>query len=92
MQVRIYKPTKTTMQSGEANTKNWLLEFVKNSDKSIENIMGWTSSNDMLQEVRMKFSTKEAAIDFARNNNYTYEVLEPKHKTLVKRSYADNFK
>jgi hypothetical protein len=92
MQVRIYKPTKTSMQSGEANTQNWLLEFVKNNDKSIENVMGWTSSNDMLQEVRMKFPTKEAAIDFAHNNNYAYEVLEPKHKNPVKRSYADNFK
>lgn len=92
MQVRIYKPTKTTMQSGEANTKNWLLEFVKNNDKSIEGVMGWTSSDDMLQEVKMKFPTKEAAIDFARNNNYIFEVLEPKLKTPVKRSYADNFK
>ena len=92
MQARIYKPTKTTMQSGVANSQNWLLEFVADDSKKIEPIMGWTSSKDMLQEVRIKFPSKEAAIEFASSNKYSYEVIEPKIKKLIKRSYADNFK
>lgn len=92
MQVRIYKPTKTTMQSGMANSKEWLLEFVSQGDKRIEPIMGWTSSSDMLQEVRVNFPTKQAAIEFANANQYSYEVIKPQTKKLIKRSYADNFK
>jgi hypothetical protein len=92
MQVRIYKPTKTTMQSGMANNREWLLEFVSQEDQKIEPIMGWTSSSDMLQEVKMKFPTKQAAIEFADGNQYSREVIEPQMKKLIKRSYADNFK
>lgn len=92
MQVRIYKPTKTTMQSGMANSKEWLLEFVSQEDQKIEPIMGWTSSSDMLQEIKMKFPTKQAAIDFANKNQYKHDVIEPQGKKLIKRSYADNFK
>ncbi|MCT4635748.1 MAG: ETC complex I subunit [Rickettsiales bacterium] len=92
MQARIYKPTKTAMQSGVANNREWLLEFVSQEDKKIEPVMGWTSSSDMLQEVKIKFPTKQAAIEFADSNNYSYEVMEPQSKKFIKRSYADNFK
>jgi len=92
MQVRIYKPAKTAMQSGVRNTKHWLLEFTNNNGRFIEPVMGWTASKDMLNEVKMKFSTKEEAVDFAQANNYSYEVMEPEKKKLIKRSYADNFK
>lgn len=92
MQVRIYQPTKTTMQSGIANCQKWLLEFIPKGDKKIESVMGWTSSSDMLQEVKMKFPTKQAAVEFANSNEYVYEVIEPQIRKLIKRSYADNFK
>ncbi len=92
MQVRIYKPSKTTMQSGMANSKEWLLEFIPRGTKEIENIMGWTSSNDTLEEVKLKFPTKQAATDFADSNEYSYEVIEPQIRKQIKRSYADNFK
>lgn len=92
MQVRIYKPTKTATQSGVANNQGWLLEFVYDGGKSIEPIMGWTSSKDTTQEVKIKFPTKESAIDFANSNNYIYEVIEPQTKKFRKCCYADNFK
>ena len=92
MQVRIYKPTKTTMQSGVANSREWLLEFVSQGDQKIEPIMGWTSSGDVLQEVKVNFPTKQAAIEFAVTNQYSYEIIEPQTRKLIKRSYADNFK
>lgn len=93
MQVRIYKPTKTAMQSGVANTKKWLLEFIYNKEaKKNDSLMGWFSSNDTLEEVKLKFEAKEAAIEFANANNYAFELIEPAKKKIIKRSYADNFK
>ena len=92
MQVRIYKPTKTTMQSGMRNSKNWLLDFAHDGSRVIEPLMGWTSSQDMYQEVNLKFPSKEEAVAFANANQLTYEIIEPQNKKFIKRSYADNFK
>lgn len=93
MQVRIYKPTKNAMQSGTANTKHWILAFERQEDgRFVESVMGWTASKDMQNEVSIKFDTKEQAIEFAKNNGYSFEVIEPQMKRVVKRSYADNFK
>ena len=91
MQVRIYKPAKTVTQSGVAS-QEWLLEFIKDGSKNIEPVMGWTSSRDTLQEVKIKFPTKESAIEFANSNHYIYEVIEPQGKKMHKCCYADNFK
>ena len=86
---KIYIPTKTAMQSGRGNIKKWVLEFITR-DPSISPLMGWESSNDTLGEVKLEFSTKEKAIDYAKNNiNFT--VIEPKKKEFVIKSYTDNF-
>lgn len=92
MQVSIYKPTKTTTQSGNLNTNHWILKFQHDGSRKIEPLMGWTSSKDMMQEVRLKFPDKEKAIIFAKENNLDYEIIEPQAKKITKRSYADNFK
>lgn len=92
MQASIYQPTKTTMQSGARNSKHWLLEFSHDGSRKIEPIMGWIASKDMLQEVKIKFPNKDAAVAFAKTNHLTYEIIEPQHKKFIKRSYADNFK
>ena len=92
MQASIYKPTKTTMQSGKCNTNHWILKFQHDGSREIEPLMGWTSSKDMMQEVRLKFPDKEKAIIFAKENHLDYEIIEPQAKKFTKRSYADNFK
>jgi hypothetical protein len=92
MQACIYQPTKTTMQSGVANSKYWLLEFIHDGSRAIEPIMGWTTSKDMLQEVKIKFPSEESAIAFAQKNKLTYEIIKPQPKKFLKRTYADNFK
>jgi hypothetical protein len=53
--------------------------------------MGWETSTDTLEEVILKFSTKEQAVEYAENNNISYTVVEPKKKEFVIKSYADNF-
>lgn len=89
--VRIYRPDKTAMQSGKAKTKAWLLEPVSDSKLPTDPLMGWTGMNDTSREIRLKFSTKEAAIGYAQANQLEYEVIEPKPRHHVKKAYADNF-
>lgn len=92
MQVRIYKPTKSAMQSGDGNGL-WLLEFVENpGSKFKEQLMGRTSSSDMAGEVKIKFPSLEEAVRFAEKKNYDFEVIKPKERLLIKKSYASNFK
>ena len=87
---KIFKPTKTAMQSGKRNSKNWLLEFdTKNT--GINPLMGWESSKDTMSEVKLEFSTKEKAINYAKKKNINYYIVEPEKRKIIKKSYADNF-
>ena len=87
---KIYIPTKTAMQSGRGKQKNWILEF-ETKDPSINPLMGWETSSDTLEEIILKFSTKEKAIEYAKKNNISFKIIEPKKKEFVIKSYADNF-
>ena len=87
---KIYKPTKTAMQSGDRNTKIWLLEF-DTLNTGINPLMGWETSNETMSEVKLEFSTKEQAINFAKKNNIIYYIVEPQKKKIIKKSYSDNF-
>ena len=87
---RIYIPTKTAMQSGRGKTKEWVLEF-DTKDPSINPLMGWEASTDTLEEVILKFPSKERAIEYAKKNNISYRIIEPNKKEFVIKSYEDNF-
>ena len=86
----IYKPTKTAMQSGKRSTKKWLLEF-DTLNLGVNQLMGWISSIDTMSEVKLKFSTKDEAINYAKKNNIDYNVIEPQKRKIIKKSYANNF-
>ena len=87
---KIYKPTKTAMQSGMKNTKNWLLKF-DTQNTGVDPLMGWENSKDTMSMVKLEFQTKEQAINYAKKNNIDYYVVEPKKIKIIKKSYADNF-
>jgi len=91
MTARIFKPAKTAMQSGVANTKDWVLEFEQEEPRSIEPLMGWTSSGDMRQQVKLKFDTKEEAVAYCERYGIAYQVFEPKPVERRIASYSDNF-
>ena len=78
------------MQSGTGNTKNWLLEF-DTLNTGINPLMGWESSKDTMSEVKLEFSTKEQAINYAKKNDIDYYVIEPQKRKIIKKSYSDNF-
>jgi len=88
--VKIYKPTKTAMQSGLGKLDKWLLEF-KTKDTGINPLMGWESSTDTLSELKLEFSSKELAVEYAKKNKIKYDLIENNKKKIVKKSYSDNF-
>ena len=92
MVARIYRPAKTAMQSGLARTRQWLLEFEPSAARTVEPLMGWTSSTDMNAVVRLEFDSKEAAIAYAERNGLAYALAEPKPRKHSSKSYADNFR
>ena len=87
---KIYIPSKTATQSGLGKVDKWILEF-ESKDTSINPLMGWESSNDTLGEVKLEFSTKDKAIEYAKNNNISYKVIEPNKRKFIIKSYAENF-
>ena len=78
------------MQSGKGNTKNWLLEF-DTLDTGIDPLMGWETSKDTMSELKLEFSSKDQAINYAKKNNIDYYVQEPQKQKIIKKSYSDNF-
>ena len=87
---KIYIPSKTAMQSGRGKTKKWILSFETKNTK-INPLMGWESSEDTLSEIILKFTSKEKAIEYAKKNNISYQVVEPKKNDFILKSYSDNF-
>ena len=78
------------MQSGTAKNNKWILEFIT-KDPTRNPLMGWESSSDTLTELKLEFSTKELAINYALKNKIDFDLIEPKKRKTVKKSYADNF-
>ena len=78
------------MQSGLGKSLKWILEF-ETKDPTKNPLMGWESSSDTLSELKLEFSTKESAINYAKKKKIDYDLIEPKKRKVVKKSYADNF-
>ena len=87
---KIYKPSKTAMQSGLKKFDKWVIEFITEKP-GINPLMGWESSTDTTSELKLEFSSKDLAIEYAKKNKINYELIEPKIRKIIKKSYADNF-
>ncbi|WP_207478598.1 ETC complex I subunit [Arenibaculum pallidiluteum] len=92
MNVRIYMPSKTATQSGRGKTRAWMLEYEIETPRRPEPLMGWTSSGDTLNQVRLSFDTREEAIAFAERKGWNYTVYEPHQRRIRPKNYADNFR
>lgn len=93
MRARIYRPAKTAMSSGMAKTQKWVLEYAPASAREIDPLMGWTSSDDTQSQVKLRFDSKEAALDYAADKGIEVVVLEPKTRkpNLRPMGYGENF-
>ena len=87
---KIYKPSTTAMQSGLKKFDKWVIEFIT-EDPGKNPLMGWESSSDTYSELNLEFKSKDLAIEYAKKNNISYNVIEPNRKEFVIKSYADNF-
>jgi ETC complex I subunit conserved region len=92
MKARIYRPSRSTTQSGEARSKLWVLEFAPELPQEIDPLMGWTGSRDMRREVKLSFGSKEEAVAYAEKNCIPYEIERPNETRRKLISYSDNFK
>jgi hypothetical protein len=92
MSARIFSPAKTAMQSGKAKTGYWVLEFDPESPRTIDPLMGYTSSGDMKSQIRLTFDTREEAVAYAEKQGIAYRVEEPKPAKRRQISYAENFR
>jgi len=87
---KIYIPNKNPMQSGTGKADKWILEYETNNPTN-NPLMGWESSNDTYTELKLEFSSKELAINYAKKKKINFEIIEPRKRKTVKKSYADNF-
>ena len=87
---KIYKPSNTAMQSGIKKFDKWIIEFITEKP-GINPLMGWESSTDTNSELKLEFSSKELAVEYAKKNKINFELIEPKIRKIIKKSYADNF-
>ncbi|RTM01750.1 ETC complex I subunit [Ancylobacter rudongensis] len=91
MVARIYKPTRTAMQSGNARTKLWVLDYEPEQPRLVEPLMGYTSSGDMKSQLRLRFDTKEEAVAYAEKHGIAYQLQEPQEAARRRMAYSDNF-
>jgi hypothetical protein len=91
MQVKIYQPTQTPTQSGQKNQSWLLVPNLEERTQSNDNLMGWTSSNNTLSQLKLKFKTADEAAKYAHQQGWDYQIIEPNTSQVIKKSYADNF-
>ena len=87
---KIFKPTKTAMQSGYAKSDKWVIEYIVDQP-GVNPLKGWECSTDTFSELNLVFSSKEKAIEYAKKNKIEFEIIEEKKRKIVKKSYSDNF-
>jgi hypothetical protein len=87
---KIYIPNKNPMQSGTGKNDKWILEY-ETKDPTNNPLMGWESSSDTYTELKLEFSSKELAINYAKKKKIDFEIIEPRKRKIVKKSYANNF-
>jgi hypothetical protein len=92
MKAKIYKPSKTAMQSGRSKYNKWVLKFSDKKNQLKDTMMGWNGGSSTVSQIELKFSSKEEAVNYAKKNSIDYEVLETSERKVINKSYADNFK
>ena len=94
MTIKIYKPSKTAMQSGRFKSDKWIAEYISesnNNDNSKDMLMGWNTSDDTKTQIKLFFDQKDDAINWAKNKKMQFEVIEPQERKIIPKRYSDNF-
>ena len=91
MTARIYRPSKSAMQSGRGKSRSWILELSSDIKRSVDPVMGWTSVSDTDGQVKLEFDTREKAIAYAKREGLDFVVEEARERKRLVKSYAENF-
>jgi hypothetical protein len=92
MLARIFRPSKTAMQSGKGKTQEWVLEFEPSAARTSDPLMGWTQTSDTASsQVVLSFDTKEEAVRYAEQHGIAFQLIDPKPAKQIIKAYADNF-
>ncbi len=73
------------LQSGLGKTKKWLAEYISDVDNVKDSLMGWNSSLDTQNQIKIFFETKEQAIAWAKIAiiNFMLKSQKLKNKTQI---------
>ena len=89
---RIYRPAKTAMQSGRAQTRKWVLQYEQATPRRPDPLMGWSSAGDTLNQVTLRFDSLEEAVAFAQKRGLDYTIIPTHERAFKPKSYAENFR
>jgi len=92
MTARIFRPAPNAMQSGEGNSRRWMLVNEPSSARSIEPLMGYTSSSDTETQIKLFFDSLEEAEAYAQRAGIPYRVQTAHEATPKRTVYSDNFR
>jgi len=92
MDVKIFRPAKSTMQSGRSGREIWVLETLDQGNQNIEPLMGWTESDNTQKQVHLEFENSDDAVTYAKNNGWNYNIMPDNKRRVKPRNYGDNFK
>ena len=87
----IFKPAKSSMQSGLNNTTKWCLSNCEMDENYVSSKFCWIGSTNPEKQMKLFFDSLESAESFAMKNNYDYEIIQPKKRKILKKSYSENF-
>ena len=92
MLARIFRPSKTAMQSGQTKTRDWVLEFEPRDARRPDPLMGWTQTGDTASsQVQLSFDTREEAVRYAEQHGIAFQLIDSKPARRILNAYADNF-
>jgi len=93
MRARIYRKPRNTMQSGQAGTHTWLVEYDTDRRQGPDPLMGWIGGGSTLSQVRLSFETQDEAVAYAAKHGIPYDLeLPPPEHAMKPKAYADNFR
>lgn len=72
----IRRLSRSVASSAAQLDRPWVLAFERNRPQRIEPLMGWTSDNDPMVQVRLSFPSRDAAVAYAERQGLDYRVCE----------------
>lgn len=91
-EVRIYRPAKNAMQSGLANTSQWILDYAPESALRPDALMGWAGEGSTRNQLQLRFDSLDEATAYAERQGLDFHVVKDQPRRQRTRTYAQNFR